>query len=263
MNMLRVMSFNVRGSRFEDGHNIWPNRAELNAAVIRRHAPDLIGFQEFELPHLEFYAARLPEYDHVLGPGYNDREPFQYPAILFRRARLRVLDSGGFWLSTTPEIHSAAWDTACIRSANWARLALTEGGRDLLHLNTHLDHISEQARAEGARLIAERLGGLRRDGVPAVVTGDFNCSPDSTAHRALLAAGLADTYSAVHGAAPVMTFHGFRGADYEPKSFDARDRIDWILADGLRAVSHTIVLDAEPPLYPSDHYPVLAELALD
>jgi endonuclease/exonuclease/phosphatase family metal-dependent hydrolase len=261
MNTLRVMTFNIRGAHFDDGQNIWPNRAALNAAVIRCHAPDLIGFQEFELPHKEFYSAHLPEYECVLGPGYGNHEPFQYPAVLFRRDRLRPLASGGFWLSATPDVHSAAWDTACIRSASWVRFAHAESGRELLHLNTHLDHISEPARAEGAALIAARLQEVWQPDTPTVVTGDFNCVPGSAAHRALLAAGLADTYTMVTGSdAPAMTFHGFRGSSFEPKSYDALDRIDWILVRGLRPTSHTIVADAEPPLYPSDHYPVLAEL---
>ena len=256
------MSFNVRGARFQDGLNIWPNRADLNAAVIRRHAPDLIGFQEFDVIHLEFYRERLPEYDSVLGPGYNNRAPFQYPAILFRSDRLRLLDSGGFWLSTTPEVHSAAWDTDCIRSAAWARFAIGDTDGELLHLNTHLDHISEQARVEGARLIAARLQSLWAGGLPTVVTGDFNCPPGSAAHRALLETGLADTYAILHGSAPVMTFHGFKGRDFAPQSHDALDRIDWVLTRGVRPLAHTVIEDAEPPLYPSDHYPVLAELAL-
>ena len=52
MNDLRVMSFNIRGSRFSDGDNIWPNRAPLNVETIRAHAPDLIGFQELDLGNL-------------------------------------------------------------------------------------------------------------------------------------------------------------------------------------------------------------------
>ncbi|HWQ14804.1 MAG TPA: endonuclease/exonuclease/phosphatase family protein [Roseiflexaceae bacterium] len=261
--MLRVMTFNIRGARFADGENIWPNRAALSAAVIRRHAPDLIGFQEFELPNYAFLRGQLPGYEHVLGPGYGNAPPFQYPAIFWRRDRLRLLDTGGFWLSTTPAVHSRAWETDCIRSAAWVRLELRGAGTHLLHLNTHLDHISELAREEGAKLIAARLCDLWADGAPAVVTGDFNCVPGSPAHATLLGAGLADTHSAVNSdAGPVMTFHGFRGRAFQPQWFDARDRIDWVLARGLRPVANTIVEDAEPPLYPSDHYPVVADLVL-
>ena len=43
-------------------------------------------------------------------------------------------------------------------------------------------------------------------------------------------------------------------------------RVDWILTrDGTRHLhtsSSTIVRDAAPPLYPSDHYPVVSELVV-
>lgn len=257
------MSFNIRGARFKDGQNIWPNRAELCAEVVRRQAPDLIGFQELELQNLAFLRSRLPGYEQALGPGYNDEAPFQYPAIFWRRDRLRLVDTGGFWLSETPEVHSRSWDTACIRSASWVRLALPEAEAQIIHLNTHLDHISEPARAGGAALIAARLGELWSDGTPAVVTGDFNCVPASAAHDVLLAAGLADAHTQIHGdAGPAMTFHGFRGGAFQPQSYDALDRIDWVLARGLSPTACAIVEDAEPPLYPSDHYPVVADFAL-
>jgi endonuclease/exonuclease/phosphatase family metal-dependent hydrolase len=261
MTSLRVMTFNIRGSGFQDGANIWPNRAALNVATILRHAPDLIGFQELDLGNLAYYREHLPGYEHLLGPEYNDEEPFQYPAIFWRAGRLRPLQSGGFWLSETPERHSRSWDTRCIRSAAWARFELNAGGR-LLHLNTHLDHVSEQARAEGAKLIARRLPELWGD-APALVTGDFNCGPGSAAYRALLAAGLADAHTLSHGdAGPVMTFHGFRGHAFAPQAHDIRDRIDWVLVRAARVAGCLIVEDAEPPHYPSDHYPVLVDLEL-
>ncbi|MEN9934820.1 MAG: hypothetical protein RLZZ387_1399 [Chloroflexota bacterium] len=257
------MTFNVRGARFQDGENVWPNRAALSADVIRRYAPDLIGFQELELQNYAFYREHLRGYEAALGPGYNNVPPFQYPAIFWRRERLKLRDTGGFWLSTTPGVHSAAWGTDCIRSAGWVRLALPEAGAELLHLNTHLDHISEPARAQGATLIAERLGALWADGVPAVVTGDFNCPPGSAAHHALLAAGLEDSHARLHGGAPVMTFHGFKGDGFQPQPHDALDRIDWVLARGLRPTACAIVTDAVPPHYPSDHYPVVTDFVLE
>jgi endonuclease/exonuclease/phosphatase family metal-dependent hydrolase len=262
MAAFRAMTFNVRGDRFADAANVWPARADLNVRTILRHAPDLVGFQELAQGNLDIYRERLPGYQHILGPGYGNREPFQYPTILYRPERLRLLDAGGFWLSETPEVHSAAWDTDCIRSAAWARFALPEGG-DVLALNTHLDHISAWARLEGARLIASRLPALAA-GAPVVVTGDFNCPPGSPPYQALADVGLADAYRALHGDAARPTFHGFQGPAIRPRpgTDDTNDRIDWVLVRGLRALACEIIEDAEPPLYPSDHYPVLADLEI-
>jgi endonuclease/exonuclease/phosphatase family metal-dependent hydrolase len=264
MNPLRVMCFNIRGSRFDDGANRWPERAALNVATIAAHAPDLIGFQELDLVNLELYRERLPQYEYVLGPPYNDHEPFQYPTIAFDPRRLRLLDQGEFWLSTTPERHSAAWDTACIRAANWARFAWPDAGLEFLHLNTHLDHVSELARVEGARLIVARVAQLAGPALPALITGDFNCRPGSEAYRAFAEAGYDDTYKLAGGSEEVNTFHGFEGG-----AFVAREgtplQIDWVLLrqgePRLAPAAWRVVEDAAPPLYPSDHYPIIVDLA--
>jgi endonuclease/exonuclease/phosphatase family metal-dependent hydrolase len=54
--VLRVMSFNVRGS-FHDARkkNAWRNRADLNVATIERYAPDVIGLQEAQRGNLSAY----------------------------------------------------------------------------------------------------------------------------------------------------------------------------------------------------------------
>ena len=265
MQPLRVMSFNIRGSRFNDGANRWPARADLNIATISRHAPDLIGFQEFDHGNLAAYRERLPQYEYVLGPPYNNAEPFQYPAIAFDPQRLELLEQGGFWLSTTPERHSPAWDTDCIRAANWARFARHDTSTELLHLNTHLDHISEWARVEGARLIVERLEEIA-PALPAVVTGDFNCVPSSEAYKVFTNAGYEDAFVLAGGSAPVSTFHAFEGDAFVPREGGTL-QIDWVLLRGgaVRLVPATwhVIDDAAPPLYPSDHYPVLVELRVE
>ena len=59
--MIRVMSFNVRGS-FRDAtkKNAWRNRADLNVATIERYAPNVIGLQESQRGNLATYRRHLP-----------------------------------------------------------------------------------------------------------------------------------------------------------------------------------------------------------
>jgi hypothetical protein len=71
------------------------------------------------------------------------------------------------------------------------------------------------------------------------------------------------------------TFHAFKGLRYfllrcgdMVRQGDKPRRIDWILLKNgrhrLRTEAHTILRDrdAKPAIYPSDHYPILATLAL-
>jgi endonuclease/exonuclease/phosphatase family metal-dependent hydrolase len=255
------MTYNIRGALYDDGLNSWPYRAPLNVRLLEQRAPDLIGFQEVHHENLAIFQTNHG-YTQSRGMPYNDHAPFQYTTIAWNSQCLHQIDSGGFWLSETPEVHSRAWDTSCVRSATWAKFEWLETSLTFLHLNTHLDHISELARVEGVKLIVQFL---EKAGLPLVVTGDFNCPPTSTTYGLFMEHGFLDTYPLSGSIDPRWTYHGFRGRDFIPHEQDC-GRIDWILLRDWPAVAHvascTIVEDAEPPLYPSDHYPVMAVLAL-
>jgi endonuclease/exonuclease/phosphatase family metal-dependent hydrolase len=268
---IRVMSFNVRGSSRDKGKaNAWENRADVNVETIERLAPDLIGFQESQKGNLETYRKRLAQYTQLPGPRYGNRAPYDFNAILFDPSRLALLDSGGFWLSETPERYSASWRTRVVRSANWAHFRFSETGLSFLHLNTHLDHVSRLARIEGSGLILRRLAELGGDGAPAVVvTGDFNSRPGTPVCRIFAGAGFVDTHLAAgnEDTRDANTFHAFEGVRYrEARPALSPRRIDWILLRDprrhIRVRSSLIFRDheVEPVVYPSDHYPVLAEL---
>jgi endonuclease/exonuclease/phosphatase family metal-dependent hydrolase len=270
---MRVMSFNVRGSFRDRGEaEAWDNRAVSNVETIERHAPDLIGFQELQKGNLETYRKRLPQYAHVLGARYGNRVPHDFNAIFFDTERLELLNSGGFWLSKTPERYSASWRSRVVRSATWARFRLSDTGLSFLHLNTHLDHVSRLARVEGSALILRKVAELLErygDETPVVVTGDFNCRPDSPPYRNFLEGGFVDTHLAAGNkdGEEANTFHAFKGPRYkEVRPGHKPRRIDWILLKDprqrIRMGSHMILRDQdeESGAYPSDHYPVLAEL---
>jgi len=259
---MRIMTFNIRGAIYEDGLNHWRHRAALNAETISGCQPDLIGFQEAHLANLEYYEQHVPGFQFGRGTPYNNQEPYQHCAIGWNPASLRVNETGGFWLSETPEVHSGSWETNNIRSATWARCTWIATGLNFLFLNTHLDHISERARVEGARLIIQRLADLH-DSMPAVVVGDFNCPPNSAAYCLFREAGFQDAYLVAGYSDPVNTFHSFQGPAYLPSPENA-DRIDWVLLRGWEGQGslqgHEIVRVGQPPVFPSDHYPILADL---
>ncbi len=258
----RVMSFNVRGSFVNDGENVWPARRELNVATIRQAGPDLIGLQEVQTGNWDDYRELLGEYEGELGPRYNNDEPFCHPGILWRPDRFEAVERGGFWLSRSPEQFSADWGTACIRSANWVRLVHRDSGQRLVLLNTHLDHISRHARLQGARLVTRRLAEVRR-GEPAIVTADFNCDAGSATYRHFARAGYVDTFLAAGNVdrPDAFTFHAFTGQRHPDYG-----RIDWVLVHAaptlVEAANFRILRDAAPPIYPSDHFPVVVDLTV-
>jgi endonuclease/exonuclease/phosphatase family metal-dependent hydrolase len=260
---LRVMSFNLRYDTPNDSANAWPNRKDWVAALVRFHGADVVGVQEALAHMLTDLDARLPGYARV-GVGRADgRARGEFSAILYRTDRLALLDSGTFWLSPTPEAPgSKGWDAAIERVATWARFRDRLTGCSHLQLNTHFDHIGEQARQESARLIRRRLAQLA-GGLPIVVTGDLNSTPTSASYRIL-------TRDTVAGATPPLAdaFLTSRSGHYGPTSswtafraIEPGRRIDYVLVSAPVTVSsHGILPDSWNGRFPSDHLPVLAML---
>lgn len=110
-----------------------------------------------------------------------------------------------------------------------------------------------------------------------IVTGDFNCVPwlpeyglpegkpfTDTGYLEFRRSGFVDAFTATgqRDTNTSHTFHGYQGEAFNVLEDGMAQRIDWILwkdgAQSLKALSCQILRDAEPPIYPSDHYPLLA-----
>lgn len=257
---VKVLSFNVRYGTANDGQHAWPHRRELVCSVIRKSQADFCGVQEALRFQLDVIREALPEYaEH--GVGRDDGATRgEYSSILYRRDRWRLLAGETLWLSDTPrEAGSKSWGNRLPRIVTWGRFADRRTGQVVCVFNVHLDHESEVSRTKSAGFLAE-LVARESQGAPVVLTGDFNAGENSAAIQRLKQprAGevtLVDTFRVSHPEAmQVGTFHGFRGGS-------AGEKIDYVFATGnARVISAEILHDREGPLFPSDHYPVSADL---
>jgi len=263
MSTLRVLSYNIRYATQADGRNAWPHRRQAVADLLAHYQPDLIGFQEVTHGQLTDLIAALPGYGW-LGVGRDDGgSAGEYVPIFYRQARLTLQASGHFWLSATPAVAgSFGWDADCVRVTTWARLIDNVTGRVLLHLNTHLDHRGMTAQIESVHLLHAFLAEAAAT-IPAIITGDFNCAPDAATYAALLRVPtMMDAMKASRSPheGPIATFT----TDFaEP----LQEKIDYIFlhtpagVPPLTVHRHAILEDQVDGYYPSDHLPVLADVA--
>jgi endonuclease/exonuclease/phosphatase family metal-dependent hydrolase len=253
---VRIMTYNLRLDVVSDGENAWPNRKEFLASQIEFHAPDVLGTQEGTPAQIDWLDERLTAYARI-GEGREGGHRGEYSAIYYNRRRFTPEASGTFWLSETPDTVSVGWDAALPRIVTWARFAERSGERDFYAFNTHFDHVGERARAQAAELILKKMSSLNPDGLPVVLTGDFNLTPETTPLQQLTDS-LTDAFSAAPvRLGPAGTFTGFNYA--EPAS----RRIDYIfVSPGVEVVDFATLTDAVDGRYPSDHFPLLATLHL-
>ena len=104
-------SYNIRCDTPVDGDNAWPYRKERVEALIRFYGFDVLGVQEAK-PSQMSDLRTMPGFASV-GVGRDGGDRGEYSAIFYRTDRLRVLDSGTFWLSETPVTVSIGWE-ACL-----------------------------------------------------------------------------------------------------------------------------------------------------
>jgi endonuclease/exonuclease/phosphatase family metal-dependent hydrolase len=247
------MTYNLRGP-YDSGERAWEVRCPALADLLLASAPSILGTQEGLRGPLEDLARLLADYDWVGA----EREPGgEHCAIFFRRETFDLLSTGTFWLSELPDTPaSRSWKSACTRICTWAELRHRDDGGVHRVFNCHLDHVSAEARIRGIELVLARASGPL-PAIPTVIMGDFNEDEREPVGLALSAA-LCDTFRSVRPhESDVATY-----TDFEP------ERRSGPKIDGIYCTHHYRVVDAKivretiAGRQPSDHFPVVADLAL-
>lgn len=257
---VRVMTFNVRFACDCDGPNVWPARRDLFMRTVREANPDVIGTQELLKSQGDDIVRALPRY-RWFGRDRDGGHKGEHMGVFYRADRLRLIRSGDFWLSETPETPGKiSWGANLPRMVTWGVFETTgRTKRRFLMADTHFAHRGaedEEARDRSAALIAERLPAIA-PGLPIVLTGDLNTTPDSAAVKRLTAFLTDASRLARTPDAPSGTFHDFTGTP-EPGKW-----IDYILVKRFRATAARVLTTHDGARYPSDHFPIVADLSAE
>lgn len=266
---LTVMTFNVLCSFCTTPeHDPWDERLAYFSDIIGRYDPDLIGFQEFFTDlEVEQVAAAHPGYGYLFftDPGGPILKYYPDATIFYKRARFEVLQSGTYWLSETPEIPwTYGWASSQLwRLVTWAHLRHKANGREFYFATTHVDNNTPNQEKSAPIILDYTRPWAAR--MPALVVGDFNSKPSREAYhiltRGLNGQGfklqnsfdLAERWQAAHNKTPAP-------------GYDTDSRIDHIFVAGPTQWSCTnwwadLHVYGNNRRYPSDHFPIIAELS--
>jgi len=254
---IRVASYNLRYDNPKDGVNVWSNRKENVKALIRYHDFDILCTQELLANQIKDLC-ELSEYAFI-GVGRDDGlSAGEHSAIFYKTNRFKLLDAGDFWLSETPDKPGKGWDAICCnRICSWAKFKDAHTKNEFYVFSVHFDHQGVVARKESAKLMLQKIREIAGN-APVICTGDFNATPETETMQIMLNSHLRDSYqiTAMPPYGPVGTHNGFR--------FDAplKSRIDYILLSNHFSVSkYAVLTDALEQRYPSDHMPVVVDIA--
>jgi endonuclease/exonuclease/phosphatase family metal-dependent hydrolase len=254
---LCVMTYNLRYAS-STGPNAWPQRRPLMRELFQNLSPDVFGTQEGLYQQLKDLAADLPEHEWI-GLGREGGSRGEFMAVFYRKARLEPLAFDHFWLSDTPEvIGSTTWGNSNRRMVTWVKFRDRQTTQEFYFFNTHFDHQIQAAREKSAELVRQRISALDTK-LPVLLVGDFNSAAGKNKAYEILTQDnfLNDTWLTArerHGEG-TGTFNNFKAV--QPDG----GRIDWILARGdVTAEKIEIVTFQRDGQFPSDHFPVVAQL---
>ena len=259
---MQVMTFNLRYGTAEDGPNRWELRRELLIECLRHYPSDVMGTQEGLLFQLETIKTNLPHLDYVgVGRYYgvetdrtHERKEGEHCAIFYDTQKWEVCQQDTFWLSDTPKVPgSMTWGNDLPRIVTWAILKARTGESEMAVFNTHF-HWGEPVVQNSTRVVLDKITEIAPN-TPTILMGDFNLEPDSPPYIAFAeGGGLVDCWRACgHSEEKAGTGHRFSG--------EGKARIDWMLASKHFQPQHIErITFNRAGRYPSDHFPVRAEL---
>ena len=248
---VRVVSFNLRCTGL--GTTSVEYRAPLLSAQLKECDADSMGFQEANLEWLKLLEADLTDYAYV-GRTRADGEVLgEASPVFYKKDKYNLLDYGTIWLSKTPDkVGSKDWGSQNIRVCTWALLENKETLQSYVHINTHLDHISQKARLEQMKVLLTKVNEFREN-YPVVVTGDFNDYVDSPMYNEAVTV-LRDSREIAPVTDNKPTYH-----NYGTK----KELIDFVFVNNkVTPLVYHVIDDQILGAYLSDHFGIYVDLKL-
>ncbi len=253
---IRMMSCNLRCISPTDwGKKAWFYRADLMMDAIGKQAPGIIGFQEATKWHYSYLCDTLKGYDSVI--TYRD-DAFNSEGcpIFYNTSLYKLVDKGSFWLSETPEVPSKSWGAQYNRVCSYVILTDIASGKDFVVFNTHLSHVSDEARINGINVVLDKIAEF--GSLPAVIMGDFNAEEGSVTYNSVTE-NYDDAIYRVENPDKAYTYNGW-GDSAKFK------RIDYFMISktGFQVNSYDVLpATTADGVYISDHCPIVMSVTME
>ena len=254
---LNIGTYNLRYDNADDSvnGNGWRQRYPVMAKLILFNDLDIFGTQEGLYHMLNNLTDSLPGYKWI-GIGRDDGvQAGEHSAIFYKTSKFRILKQGNFWLSTITDKPNKGWDAVLPRICTWAEFEEIKTGFKFYFFNLHMDHIGVVARRESAKLVLSKIKSMT-DGLPTILTGDFNVDQTSESYAVVNNSGLLKDS---HDLAPVKLDYNDSYNDFNLNNSVTNNRIDHIFVTKQFSVKrYAILTNSFHGRTPSDHFPVVA-----
>lgn len=250
---ITVMNFNVyiKGT----GEKSPENRTDEVVSVIKNADPDSFGVEEADPDWLKRLSDALPEYSYA-GHGRDKDFGGEASAVFYKNEKYELVSEETFWLSKTPDKPSKGWDAWINRICTVAVLKDKQTGFTYAHFNAHFDNSGSISRVEAVRVVSEKAAEYD---MPIVFSGDLNAKEGNLMYKRALEAGFRDTKYLAETSDTGATYHGYSNLHKTNSK-----PIDYIFVNSYckEVAVYDVITEKINGIYPSDHFPVVAELTM-
>mgnify|MGYP003307767427 CR=1 FL=1 len=251
---LMIMSSNMRYYQGtvkgqDTGDHAWEKRRKGYYKMVNTMHPTIMGVQEAEMNQVSDVVSNCPGYAYI-GVGRTDGESKgESTSIFYKTEDVSIEEWGTFWLSDTPDVPGTHFPgTDSPRCATWAVVKLKKLDKEYFHVNTHTSYESDPLKKE-VKLLVEMVGKLCPEGIPVMMTADWNVEEDDPALAEIFAASFISARKEAKVSDNQYTFSAW--------STSSKQHLDHIFLKGMGKVQQFTRVPAVWETYAiSDHYPV-------
>lgn len=262
MKNIKVMTFNMKNdSLLTTKIRNFQSRKVAIISIIHKYKPDVIGVQELAIPMKYELSRSLPEYCfNGKSRSKGTKNSNEHTDILVLKDKFEIVKQETFWLTNSPTVEGSRLFLSLFpRICTYVTIKDLNSNQIYRIFNSHLDPIFESTRIKQISALVNHLNEIHETSpLPTVIMGDFNCKPNSSSIKYLDSHPLG--FKSVYYSQPKSnTLHFFSG-----KSKPEKSPIDYIyISSDMELSKLNIITDKHNGVYPSDHFPVFAELKLN
>ena len=254
---MKVMTFNLRSDNKLDINNRWESRKDIVKDIINKYKCDIICVQECNDKMYNDLLKISSDYN-IVGEG-RTKKFFKERTCIFVSKKYKIKEHATYWLSKKYDKVGSSLFYSLFPRIFTTVLIEDDQKRNIRICNTHLDCFLNIARVVQLNLLMNKLEDLNIIGTPVILMGDFNAKPESSLIKNFTQLNYkCGKFKCVCDVKPDLYNEGTRvGFEKNKKG----DYIDYIfVTDQVITKEVEIVKYNKDGKYPSDHYPVFADI---
>ena len=180
--------------------------------------------------------------------------------IFYKKDRFEVLDQDTFWFG---HAHGKiGYDSWGMRLCNYAKFRDKTNGMEFYLFNSHFDHRGQEAKEYSSVVLLDKVMTLA-NGLPVILTGDFNMDEKTPGYAKLIESGIVDDSMLALPVTKRINAQYFSMANYKPKEKISKsglhiDHVFYTPANS-KVLSWKLILDSYDGVYGSDHLPIMID----